>query len=156
VFDSEDARVSDQNGSKNEIEVRKEFLYISTPTFSWYNDIKYYLNHGTSLESLQPKKIRALSLKSVKYQLIDGALFRKNYDNVFLICLEKTNADKLLAQLHDGPTRGHFGGEMTAHKILSVGYYWPTLFRDAYSYARRCKLCQTSSGREKKHIFPLQ
>jgi hypothetical protein len=68
VVDSKDTQVSDQNGWENELEVSQEVLYISSPTFSWYNDIKYYLTHGTSLGSLEPKKRRDLRLKSTKYQ----------------------------------------------------------------------------------------
>eukprot|EP00253_Pinus_taeda_P007341 PITA_07341 len=41
--------------------------------------------------------------------------------------------------MHDGPTGGHYGGDTTAHKILRAGYYWPTVFRDSYAYARKCK-----------------
>ena len=61
-----------------------------------------------------------------------------------------------MQELHDGPTRGHFGGNTTTHKILHVGYYWPTLFKDAHEYARKCKVCQTTSGSERKATFPLQ
>jgi hypothetical protein len=42
------------------------------------------------------------------------------------------------------------------HKILRDGYYWPTLFRDAHAYARKCKSCQVSIGREKRAAIPLQ
>lgn len=42
-----------------------------------------------------------------------------------------------MQELHDGPVEGHFGGNTTAHKILHAGYYWPTLFKDAYENARK-------------------
>jgi len=61
-----------------------------------------------------------------------------------------------LQELHDGPAGGHFSGDATAHKILRVGYYWPTLFKDAHSYVRKCKICQTAAGRLKKPTLPLQ
>ena len=61
-----------------------------------------------------------------------------------------------MQELHDGLVRGHFRGNTTAHKILHVGYYWPTLFKDAHDYARKCKTCQTAVGREKKPTFALQ
>ena len=83
-------------------------------------------------------------------------LFWKNYDYVLLRCLEKTDAEKVMHELHDGPARGHFGGNTTTHKILHAGYYWPTLFKDAHEYARKCKVCQTLVGRERKAAFPLQ
>ena len=67
-------------------------------------------------------------------------LFRQNYDNVLLRYLKKDDADKVLAKLHDRLVGKHFGGEMTAHKVLKVGYYWPTLFKDAHAYARECQV----------------
>jgi hypothetical protein len=133
----EGAQVSSQEGWENELEVSNEVQYVLAPTFSWYNDIKYYLNHCIAPQYLEPNKKKALRLKSIKYHLIDGVLFKKNYDNVFLRCLEKPDVDKVLVQLHDGPVGGNFGEEMIVHKILIVGYFWSTLFKDAYVYARK-------------------
>ena len=70
-------------------------------------------------------------------------LFRKNYDGVFLRCLEQEDA-KVVAELHDGPARGHFSGDTTTHKILRARYYWTTLFRDAHAHVRKCDTCQRS------------
>jgi hypothetical protein len=70
--------------------------------------------------------------------------------------LEKDDANHILTELHDGPAGGHFGGETTAHKFLRVGYYWPTLFRDAHAHARKCQIFQVNAGRERRHAFPLQ
>nr|KUM49429.1 hypothetical protein ABT39_MTgene3978 [Picea glauca]QHR86979.1 hypothetical protein Q903MT_gene988 [Picea sitchensis] len=54
--------------------------------------MKYYLHHGSSPTYLDSRKRRALRLQSAKYQLIDGILFRKNYDGVLLRCMEKQDA----------------------------------------------------------------
>jgi hypothetical protein len=97
-----------------------------------------------------------LRLKSSQYQSINGILLRKKYDSILLKCLEKLEANKVLSELHDGPAGGHFGGDTTAHKIFHVRYYWPTIFKDAHAYARKCKICQNSAGKEKKPRFPLQ
>ena len=83
-------------------------------------------------------------------------LFRKNYDGVFLRCLEHEDAKKVLAELHDGPAGGHFLGDTTTHKILRFGYYWPTLFKDAHAHVRKCDTCQSSSGRQAKATGPLK
>eukprot|EP00253_Pinus_taeda_P010141 PITA_10141 len=58
--------------------------------------------------------------------------------------------------LKNGPTGGHYVGDATAHKILCAGYYWPTLFKDSHSYVRKCQVCQTTAGRQKKLSLPLQ
>jgi hypothetical protein len=73
-----------------------------------------------------------------------------------LRCLEKEDVERVLKELHDGPVGGHFAGETMTHNILREGYYWPTLFRDAHAYVRRCKVCQMSAGKEKKVAIPLQ
>ena len=62
----------------------------------------------------------------------------------------------MLSQLHAGPAGGHFGGETTTQKVLKAGYYWPMLFKDAYSFARKCQECQRVEGRLKKAALPLQ
>ena len=91
------------------------------------------------------------------YQIIDGVLFRKNYDGVFLRCLECEDANKVVAELQDGPTGGHFSRDITtSHKILRVGYYWPTLFKDAHAHVRKCDTCQGSVGRQARAAGPLK
>ena len=57
---------------------------------------------------------------------------------MLLRCLEKEEALKVLSSLPEGPVEGHFGAEVTTHKILRVGYYWSTLFKDAHAHVRKC------------------
>ena len=88
--------------------------------------------------------------------MINGVLFRQNYDKVLLRCLEKDDAEHILTKLHDGSAGGHFNRETTTHKVLRAGYYWLTLFKDAYAHARKCQICQVNVGRERRTAFPLQ
>ena len=80
-------------------------------------------------EHWNSKQRRVLRLKSVSYQIIDGILFKKNYDGVLLRCLEKEDAKKVITELHDGPVGGHFSEDMTAHKILRAGTIGPCCSR---------------------------
>eukprot|EP00253_Pinus_taeda_P024750 PITA_24750 len=123
---------------------------------SLYADIIYFLKNGYAPSHLDHTKKRSLRLKAKQYQLINDILFRKNYDYVLLRCLEKTEAEKVLEELHDQPVGGHYAGDTAAHKILRAGYYWPTLFKDSHSYVRKCQVCQTTAGRQKKPSLPLQ
>jgi len=107
-------------------------------------------------EELDPKQKRELRLKAAPYQLIQGILFRSNQEGVLLRCLEKEDSVRVLNELHQGPAGGHFGGETIAHKVLRARYYWPTLFRDAHTFARKCTKCQKCAGRFKKAALPLQ
>ena len=96
---------------------------ISAPSSEWYDDIRFYLTHGYDPLTLYFKMCMTLRLKPTPYQFIDNVLFRKNYDGVFLRCLEKPEADKLFVDMHAGPTGGHLSGENPSHKVLREGYY---------------------------------
>ena len=105
---------------------------------------------------MDASKRRALKLKPNQYHLANDTLYRKNYDGVWLRCLEKDDVDHVLKEMHDGPVGGHYGGETTPHIILRARYYWPTVFRDSHAYAQKCKVCQTTAGRERKSCIPLR
>jgi hypothetical protein len=122
----------------------------------WYDDIKLCLEHGSAPCHLDPTKRRALRLKSACFHLVNGILFRQNFDGVLMRCLEKDEANEVLVELHAGEVGGHFGGDTTTHKVLRAGYYWPTLFRDTDALCHKCTICQKASGRLQKPTFPLQ
>lgn len=69
---------------------------------SLYADIIYYLKNRYDPSHLDHTKKISLRLKDKQYQLINDVLFRKNYDSVLLRCLEKSEAEKVLQELHDG------------------------------------------------------
>ena len=126
----------DEEGWENEADMLETKVFsILASNNSWYNDLKYYLTHGSSLNHLDARKKRVVRLKSAQYQLIDGVSFRQNYDQVLLRCLEKDDVEHILTELHDGPTGGHFSEETTAHKFLRASYYWPTMLKDAHAHA---------------------
>lgn len=49
---------------------------------------------------------------------------------------------KILKACHDEPCGGHFADKRTTYKILHLGYYWPSIFKDAKEYVKRCDSCQ--------------
>jgi hypothetical protein len=81
--------------------LEKEVFYIPVNSDPWYYESKYYLTHGSTPHYMEPKNKRSLRLKSNQYHLARGILFMKNYDGVFLRCLEKDDAEKVLFKLHD-------------------------------------------------------
>eukprot|EP00253_Pinus_taeda_P025357 PITA_25357 len=88
--------------------------------------------------------------------IVKGQGFCKMLAGALLIS-EISSADiQMYEELHDGPAGGHYARDATAHKILRAGYYWPTLFKDSHNYVRKCQVCQTVAGRQKKPSLPLQ
>nr|GEY78496.1 hypothetical protein [Tanacetum cinerariifolium] len=40
------------------------------------------------------------------------------------------------------PTGGHYGANYTAKKVFDSGFYWPTIYKDAFELVKRCDSCQ--------------
>nr|GEY19026.1 retrovirus-related Pol polyprotein from transposon 17.6 [Tanacetum cinerariifolium] len=38
----------------------------------------------------------------------------------------------ILTACHSGPTEGHYGANYTAKKVFDSGFYWPTIYKDAF------------------------
>jgi hypothetical protein len=91
---------------------------------------------------MSPKEKRTLKMKSNQYVFISHILFKRNYDGVLLRCVDENKAQELMREFHEGICGGHFLPIATAHKIIRVGFYWPSIFRDSYSTLRKCVSCQ--------------
>ncbi|KAG8501049.1 hypothetical protein CXB51_003148 [Gossypium anomalum] len=49
---------------------------------------------------------------------------------------------------------GHFRRTRTAAKVLQAGFFWPTLFKDAYAYVKSCDQCQRIGNITSKNEMP--
>ena len=70
-----------------------------------------------------------------------------------MLCLTKDEFTETIKDCHEGFCGGHYNWKVTAHKILQVGFFWPTLFGDTYKFVRSCQKCQLFV--EKKRLSPL-
>ncbi len=60
-----------------------------------------------------------------------------------------------MKELHEGPLRGHFVIEIMQRKILDVGYWWPTMYRDVHDYYKSCDACQRIRGLATQSVVKL-
>ena len=47
-----------------------------------------------------------------------------------------------MKEIHEGVFSTHIPGHAMARKILQAGYFWSTMEKDCYQYARKCHKCQ--------------
>jgi len=66
----------------------------------------------------------------------DPYLFKYCSDQVFRKCIPDHTVRSVLSFCHDQVCGGHFSGRKTAAKVLQYGFYWPTLFKDAFEYCK--------------------
>jgi len=57
---------------------------------------------------------------------------------------------------HDKLCVGHFADKRVAYKIFSLGYYWPSIFKDAKEYVKRYDSCQRVGKLAPSNEMPLQ
>ena len=57
-------------------------------------------------------------------------------------CLVPKEADYVMREVHERVYGNHSGSWLLVHKLIRVGYYWPTMQRDAHSYVKACEKCQ--------------
>ena len=63
-----------------------------------------------------------------------GHLYSKNYEGIYLKCLNCDEAKDFLTQFHDKYDTRHGSAEATVHQILRSSYYWPTLFKNTQDH----------------------
>ncbi|GKV35161.1 hypothetical protein SLEP1_g43465 [Rubroshorea leprosula] len=70
-------------------------------------------------------------------------------------CVPQEEVDAILSFFHDKEGSGHFGASKIAYKVLQCGFYWPSLFKDAYAYVSACDQCQRTGNISRRHEMPL-
>nr|GEZ15496.1 reverse transcriptase domain-containing protein [Tanacetum cinerariifolium] len=51
---------------------------------------------------------------------------------------QSQEAVAFLTACHSGPTGGHYGANFTAKKVFDSGFYWPTIYKDAFELVKNC------------------
>ena len=107
---------------------------------SWMTPITNYLQEET-LPS-DPIEARKLKVRSARFVLIQGVLYKRGFLLPYLHCLDKLEAEYVMREVHEGIYGNHSGVRSLVYKLVRAGYYWPTMQKDAVSYTRACDKCQ--------------
>nr|GEZ68391.1 reverse transcriptase domain-containing protein [Tanacetum cinerariifolium] len=81
-------------------------------------------------------------------------LFRSCPDQIIRSCVAGKEAIDILNACHSGPTGGHYGANYTAKKVFDSGFYWPTIYKDAFELVKRCDSCQRQGKISQKDEMP--
>nr|GFB21557.1 transposon Ty3-I Gag-Pol polyprotein [Tanacetum cinerariifolium] len=53
----------------------------------------------------------------------------------------------ILNACHSRPTGGHYGANYTVKKVFDSGFYWPSIYKDAFELVKRCDSCQRQGNK---------
>nr|GEV35171.1 reverse transcriptase domain-containing protein [Tanacetum cinerariifolium] len=113
----------------------------------------YAADHLSRLENpyknvFDPKEINKIfpleSLNKIAHQDPSTPWFADfaNYHAGKLIIEAGQEAIDILKACHSGPTGGHYEANYTAKKVFDSGFYWPTIYKDAFELVKHCDSCQ--------------
>ncbi|XP_070036339.1 uncharacterized protein [Nicotiana tomentosiformis] len=121
----------------------------------WFIDVANFLVTDIVPSELFSNQRRKLKHDSLDYYWDEPYLFKICNDGVIRRCVLEEEQLSILEACHSSPYGGHHGGARTATKVLSCGFYWPTLYKDASELVRRYDECQRAGGISKKNEMPL-
>ncbi|GKA03580.1 reverse transcriptase domain-containing protein [Tanacetum coccineum] len=112
----------------------------------WFADFANYLV-GKILRKGLTYAQRCKFFSELKHYFLDEPyLFKVCTNGMIRRCVYGSKTRKILDECHYGPTGGHYGPSTTAKKVFDVGFYWPTIFKEAHTLVQNCDACQCSGS----------
>ncbi|GJT15052.1 reverse transcriptase domain-containing protein, partial [Tanacetum coccineum] len=96
---------------------------------TWMTPIIDYLKDGNLHGDRY--KARKLRIKARQYELLEGILYKWSFLKPWLRCVGPLQADYVIREIHEGSCSMHAGPRSVVAKAMRLGYYWPTMHRDA-------------------------
>nr|GFC82080.1 reverse transcriptase domain-containing protein [Tanacetum cinerariifolium] len=84
----------------------------------------------------------------------DPCLFRTCTDQIIRRCVAGKEAIDILNACHSGQTGGHYGANYTAKKVFDLGFYLPSIYKDAFELVKRYDSCQRQGKVSLKDEMP--
>nr|GEW45412.1 reverse transcriptase domain-containing protein [Tanacetum cinerariifolium] len=92
--------------------------------------------------------------KNVNYYFWDDPfLFKTCADQVIRRCVHGQEAINILKTCHYGPTGGYHSPNYTAKKVFDLGFYWPTIYRDALDLVKNYDVCQRQGENDENKLI---
>ncbi|GJR04884.1 reverse transcriptase domain-containing protein [Tanacetum coccineum] len=129
-------------------------LTSKDPSTPWFADFANY-HAGKFIKKGMSTQEKNKFFKDVKHYFWDDPfLFKTCADQIIRRCVDGKEAFDILEACHSGPTGGHYGANFTAKKIFDAGFFWPTIYKDAYEFIKTCDACQRQGKISQRDEMP--
>ncbi|GJY99701.1 reverse transcriptase domain-containing protein [Tanacetum coccineum] len=120
----------------------------------WFADYANY-HAGNFIVKGMSSQQKNKFFKDVKHYFWDDPfLFKICADQMIWRCVAGQEAVEILTACYSGPTGGHYNANYTAKKVFDLGFYWPTIYRDAHDLVTRCDTCQRQGKISQRDEMP--
>nr|GFB28974.1 reverse transcriptase domain-containing protein [Tanacetum cinerariifolium] len=146
-----DFKVIDTRGAENYAVDHLSRLENPTP---WFADLANYHAGNFVIKGMTSQQKQKFFKDARHYFWDDPYLFRTCADQIIRRCVAGQEAIDILNACHSGPTGGHYGANYTAKKVFDSGFYWPSIYKDAFELVKRCDSCQRQGKVSQKDEMP--
>nr|GEX39881.1 reverse transcriptase domain-containing protein [Tanacetum cinerariifolium] len=112
------------------------------PSTPWFADLANYHAGNFIIKGMTSQQKQKFFKDARHYFWDDPYLFRTCADQIIRRCVAGKEAIDILNACHSGPTGGHYGANYIAKKVFDSGFYWPSIYKDAFELIKRCDSCQ--------------
>ncbi|XP_071694275.1 uncharacterized protein [Rutidosis leptorrhynchoides] len=102
---------------------------------NWMEPILQYIRNDT-LPS-DSREARLVRERAPMYIIQNGILYRKSYCGPMMRCVGLIEAEMIVDEVHNGVCALHSTYKTIAAKIMRMGYFWPSLYRDVAKIVKR-------------------
>ena len=69
-----------------------------------------------------------------QFFLSGEVLYKRNHDSTLIYCVNASEANHLMEEMHERLLGAHAGGPLLARNIMRAGYYWLTMENDCIKH----------------------
>ncbi|GKA71031.1 reverse transcriptase domain-containing protein [Tanacetum coccineum] len=131
-------------------------MEINTRNKPWFVDFANYLVADIIPKGMTYQQKNKFFSNLKHYFWEEPYLFKVCFDGMIRRCVSGPETRTILDQCHYGPTKGHYGPNITAKKVLDSGFYWPTIIKEAHTLVQLCEACQKTGNISKHDEMPLK
>nr|GFB00040.1 reverse transcriptase domain-containing protein [Tanacetum cinerariifolium] len=124
------------------------------PSTPWFTDLENYHAEKFIIKGMTSQQKQKFFKDARHYFWDDPCLFRTCPDQIIRRCVAGQEAIDILNACHSRPTGGHYGANYTPKKVFYSGFYWPTIYKDAFELVKRYDSCQRQGKISQKDEMP--
>ena len=107
---------------------------------TWMDLIISYIRDGQL--PLDPSEAKKVRVRAARFTVVNSELYKRGFSLPYLICLNPEEAMYVLREIDEGVCGNHSGPRSLVGKAIRVGYFWPTMQKDAIELIKKCNKCQ--------------
>nr|XP_004499872.1 uncharacterized protein LOC101505881 [Cicer arietinum] len=120
----------------------------------WFTDFANFKVGGTIPSDFTYQQQKKFIHDAKFYVWDEPFLYKRGVDGLLRRCVSEEEQEKVMWHCHDSEYGGHFSGDRTAARVLQSGLFWPSLFKDAFNYVKKCDRCQRTGNISKRDEMP--